>query len=74
MLKRQGERPSAEPKRAARERTIGLSKSVSDPDLFDLFQQNPALTVLMISRSASLVRPAARALAGAGRPCRRGGP
>lgn len=34
MLKRQGERPSAEPKRAARERTIGLSKSVSDPDLF----------------------------------------
>ncbi len=41
MLKRQGERPSAEPKRAARERTIGLSKSVSDPDLFlsdpDLF-------------------------------------
>ena len=71
MLKRKGERPSAEPERAARERTIGLSKSVSDPDLF---QQNPALTVLMISRSASLVRPAARALAGAGLPCRRGGP
>lgn len=37
MLKRQGERPSAEPKRAARERTIGLSKSVSDPDLFPIY-------------------------------------
>ena len=37
MLKRQGERPSAEPKRAARERTIGLSQSVSDPDLFPIY-------------------------------------